>query len=89
MEGKSCSREQIFAPFFFFFKGGQKTFPLCHCLSYGMKKNKGIHIFTPWPDPGCFALRYALTAGAVRPSGVTYINMDKELFVAEWQPAVA
>lgn len=74
---------------FFFFKGGQKTFPLCHCWSYGMKKNKGIHIFTPWPDPGCFALRYALTAGAVRPSGVTYINMDKELFVAEWQPAVA
>lgn len=54
-----------------------------------LKDEKGIHIFTPWPNPGCFALRYALTVRAMWPSRVTYINTDKELFVAEWQPAVA
>lgn len=68
-------------------RGTGQTLPAASLLIlWDEKKNKGIHIFTPWPDPGCFAFRYALRAGAGRPSGVTYINMDKELFVAEWQP---
>lgn len=63
---------------------------LCHCWCYRMGKKIKVSILSHLgPVLVGFALRYVQTVGAMWPSRVTYINMDKELFVPEWQPAVA
>lgn len=84
-----CLAEATRARGTFFFFSLPSKLPAMSLLILTDGKTKGIHIFTPWPNPGCFALRYALTVRAMWPSRVTYINTDKELFVAEWQHAVA